>query len=184
MACPYRRRRIRVADAVLRDPRSPGGRLVAPSRAVPGEISRIILQRNMPARKPLAARRSRDMGFTLRGCDVTRRAACNDVFDMAARTDLHQFSGWPSGAKWRSASVPPSMNHFENLVAAWQCCDEAAFQAECRVERALDEYCSARGSAPSPADVASIKRLRFIANHRLRWLLYQTHRAQAQAALI
>jgi hypothetical protein len=76
------------------------------------------------------------------------------------------------------------MIHIANLVAEWKCSDEAAFQAECRLERALDEYCIGNGSAPSPADVASAKRLRFIAKHRLRWIVYQTRRAQATAELV
>lgn len=76
------------------------------------------------------------------------------------------------------------MIDLEKLLAAWQRFDEAAFQAECRVEHTLDEYCNARGRAPSPAEVASTRRLRFIANHRLRWILYQTHQARARAALI
>jgi len=78
----------------------------------------------------------------------------------------------------------PAMIHFPNLVAAWECFDQDAFRAECRLERTLDDYCSARGPAPSRADVASAKRLRFIANHRLRWMLYQIRRAQARATLI
>jgi hypothetical protein len=76
------------------------------------------------------------------------------------------------------------MIHFANLVAAWERFEETAFEAECRQEQALDEYCGATGPAPSRADVWTAKRLRFIANHRLRWMLYQTRRAQAHASLI
>ncbi len=71
-----------------------------------------------------------------------------------------------------------------SLVAQWECAEDSAFDAECRVEQALDEYCSAQGPAPDPADVARTRRLRFIAGHRLRWLLYQIRQGQAGARLI
>jgi hypothetical protein len=67
-----------------------------------------------------------------------------------------------------------------NLVAEWERFDEAAFEAERRIERALDDYCVAGAAAPTPAQIASARRLRFVARHRLRWILYQTRSAQAK----
>ncbi len=76
------------------------------------------------------------------------------------------------------------MIHFASLVAQWECAEDTAFHAECRIEQAVDEYCSAQGPAPDPADVARTRRLRFVAGHRLRWLLYQVRKAQAGTRLI
>lgn len=76
------------------------------------------------------------------------------------------------------------MTDLAKLLDEWRACDDAAFCAECRLERALDDYCEARGPAPDPADVASCKRLRFIATHRLRWILHQVDRARTHVALI
>lgn len=76
------------------------------------------------------------------------------------------------------------MIHFASLVAQWECAEDTAFDAECRVERTLDEYCSARGPAPDLVAIARRRRLRFIANHRFRWLLHQVRKAQAGTQLI
>ena len=70
------------------------------------------------------------------------------------------------------------------LVLEWQSAEEAAFLAECCIEHVLDEYCSGQGPVPGLAEIARAKRLRFIANHRLRWILFQSRRAQAHAELI
>ena len=66
------------------------------------------------------------------------------------------------------------------LVAQWARFDEAAFTAAWRLEQALD----ARGEPPPHADVHAARRLRFVANHRLRWILFQTGRAQAGLRLL
>lgn len=76
------------------------------------------------------------------------------------------------------------MTDLAKLLDDWRAFDDAAFRAECRLERMLDAYCDARGPAPDPADVVSCKRLRFIATHRLKWILYQVDRARANVALI
>ena len=71
-----------------------------------------------------------------------------------------------------------------NLVAQWECFDTAAFAAERHVEQALDAYCAGTAAAPAPAQIASARRLRFIARHRLRWIVYQTRTAQTKLKLI
>jgi len=71
------------------------------------------------------------------------------------------------------------MDHSAHLVAQWARFDEAAWAAALHVEQALDAWCEARGEAPAPADVRAAARLRFVANHRLRWILFQTRRGQA-----
>lgn len=76
------------------------------------------------------------------------------------------------------------MNDSAQLVAQWASFDEAAFTAARRLERALDAWCDAAGEPPTPADVHAAKRLRFVANHRLRWILFQTLRAQAGLRLL
>ena len=76
------------------------------------------------------------------------------------------------------------MSRFANLLAQWERAEDTAFDAECRVEQAVDEYCNAQGPAPDPAEVARTRRLRFVASHRLRWILHQVRRAQAGARLI
>ena len=76
------------------------------------------------------------------------------------------------------------MTQLATLLEEWHRFDDAAFRAECRLELALDEYCDAKGPPPSPAEVANAKRLRFIATHRLRWILYQVDSARADVALI
>lgn len=90
--------------------------------------------------------------------------------------------GWrqPNGG----SLLPSAMTQFETLVAQWECFDEAACQAEERLERALDAYCLGGAPAPAPDDIAAARRLRFIARHRLRWMLYQTCRARAGAPLL
>jgi hypothetical protein len=93
--------------------------------------------------------------------------------------------------KGRPARAPPNersirqapMTSFQTLVAQWECFDEAAFQAEWRLERQLDAYCVG-GDAPPAAEIAAAKRLRFVARHRLRWLLFQTRSARARVASI
>ena len=76
------------------------------------------------------------------------------------------------------------MTPYDTLLAQWECFEEAAFQAEGRLERTLDAFCVGAGPAPGPADIAAARRLRFIARHRLRWMLYQTGVARARAPLI
>lgn len=76
------------------------------------------------------------------------------------------------------------MNDSAPLVAEWARCDEAAFTAAWRLERALDAWSEAAGEPPSPADVHAARRLRFVANHRLRWILFQTRQAQARLRLV
>lgn len=76
------------------------------------------------------------------------------------------------------------MNDAAPLVAQWASFDEAAFAAARRLERTLDAWCDAAGEPPTPADVHAAKRLRFVANHRLRWILFQTQRAQRELRLI
>lgn len=70
------------------------------------------------------------------------------------------------------------------LVAEWARFDEAAFTAARHLERALDAWCDARGGPPTHTDVHAARRLRFVANHRLRWILFQTGRAQGRLRLI
>ena len=77
-----------------------------------------------------------------------------------------------------------AMNDSAELVAQWARFDEAAFTAAWRLEQALDAWCGAKGEPPTHADVHAAKRLRFVANHRLRWILFQTRRAQGQLLLI
>lgn len=76
------------------------------------------------------------------------------------------------------------MNDSEQLVARWASFDEAAFTAAWRLERMLDAWCDAAGEAPAPADAHAARRLRFVANHRLRWILFQTRRAQERLRLL
>ena len=76
------------------------------------------------------------------------------------------------------------MNDSVQLVAQWARFDEAAFTAAWRLERTLDAWCAAAGEPPAPADVHAAKRLRFVANHRLRWILFQTRQAQARLRLV
>jgi len=77
-----------------------------------------------------------------------------------------------------------AMDDSVQLVAHWARFDTAAWAAARRVEQALDAYCDAGGEAPAPTDVRAAARLRFIANHRLRWILFQTRRAQARLRLV
>lgn len=72
------------------------------------------------------------------------------------------------GSLFADAMVP-----FMTLVQEWGRFEEAAFQMECRVERALDDYCDGRRAAPEATELAAVKRQRFIARHRLRWILHQ-----------
>lgn len=76
------------------------------------------------------------------------------------------------------------MNDSAQLVAQWASFDEAAFAAARRLERALDAWSDAAGEPPTPADVHSARRLRFVANHRLRWILFQTRQAQSRLRLV
>ena len=71
-----------------------------------------------------------------------------------------------------------------DLIAQWERFEEAAFEAERSIERALDGYCVGGGPAPTPAQIASARRLRFVARHRLRWILYQTRSAHAMLKLV
>lgn len=73
-----------------------------------------------------------------------------------------------------------AMNDSLQLVAQWARFDAAAWGAARRVEQALDAYCDARGEPPALADIRAAARLRFVADHRLRWLLFQTRRARAR----
>lgn len=83
-----------------------------------------------------------------------------------------------------AARITATMTASERLVADWERFDEAAFQAERRIERALDAYCDGRGAAPAPDQVGVARRLRFIARHRLRWILFQTRAAQEKLGLL
>lgn len=76
------------------------------------------------------------------------------------------------------------MNDSAQLVAQWASFDEAAFAAARRLERALDAWSDAAGEPPAPADVHAARRLRFVANHRLRWILFQTRQAQSRLRLV
>lgn len=76
------------------------------------------------------------------------------------------------------------MNDSAPLVAEWARCDEAAFTAARRLEQALDAWSEAAGEPPTPAEVHAARRLRFVANHRLRWILFTTRRAQDRLRLI
>lgn len=154
-----------------------------------GELDGTSLPGQMHGNSPAPLAAHVQMGWIklvsdLRDRRVTRRAVCNASFDSPVPlTFINSQPAFltPNGLP---DSIPPGMIHIANLVAAWECCDQAAFQAECRLEGALDDYCNAIGRAPSRAEISSAKRLRFIANHRLRWILYQARRAQAQTALI
>lgn len=66
-----------------------------------------------------------------------------------------------------------AMVPFPTLVQEWSRFEEAAFQMECRIERDLDDYCEGRRAAPDATELASVRRQRFIARHRLRWILHQ-----------
>lgn len=72
-----------------------------------------------------------------------------------------------------------AMNDSVQIVAQWARFDAAAWAAARRVEQALDAWCDAGGEAPALADIRTAARLRFIANHRLRWILFQTRRTRA-----
>jgi len=76
------------------------------------------------------------------------------------------------------------MNHFFILLEEWERLDEAAFRAGCLLERTLDEYCEGRGPAPSPADVASVKRLRFLAIEHLKSIRHVLGQARENATVI
>lgn len=76
------------------------------------------------------------------------------------------------------------MNDSAPLVAQWARCDQAAFTTAWRLERTLDAWCNGEGEPPTLAAVHAAKRLRFVANHRLRWILFQTRRAQERLRLI
>jgi hypothetical protein len=76
------------------------------------------------------------------------------------------------------------MNHFFILLEEWERLDEAAFRAECLVERVLDEYCEGRGPAPSPTDVAAARRLRFLAVEHLMCIRQVLSQARENATVI
>jgi hypothetical protein len=76
------------------------------------------------------------------------------------------------------------MNHFFILLEEWERLDEAAFRAECLLELALDEYCEGRGPAPSPTEIASAKRLRFLAVEHLMSIRQVLSQARDNAAVI
>jgi len=76
------------------------------------------------------------------------------------------------------------MNHFFILLEEWERLDEAAFRAECLLESTLDKYCEGRGPAPSPADIASAKRLRFLAVEHLMSIRQVLSQARENAAVI
>ncbi len=76
------------------------------------------------------------------------------------------------------------MNHFFILLEEWQRLDEAAFRAECLLESALDEYCEGRGPAPRPVDIASAKRLRFLAVEHLMSIRDVLSQARENATVI
>jgi len=76
------------------------------------------------------------------------------------------------------------MNHFFILLEEWERLDEAAFRAECLLELALDEYCEGKGPAPSPAAIASAKRLRFLAVEHLMSIRLVLSQARENATLI
>lgn len=78
----------------------------------------------------------------------------------------------------------PAMTASERLAADWERFDEAAFEAERRIDRALDAWCDGRGAAPAPEQIGAARRLRFIARHRLRWILFQTRTAQLKLGLL
>jgi hypothetical protein len=59
------------------------------------------------------------------------------------------------------------MLHLYLLLEEWERLDEAAYLAERLLDLALDDYCEGTGPAPSPAEAASVKRLRFLATERL-----------------
>ena len=74
---------------------------------------------------------------------------------------------------------------FPTLVEEWSRFEQAAFEMECRIERALDDYCEGRRcTAPDATEQASAKRLRFIAKHRLRWILHQLGKTRRSLPLI
>jgi len=62
---------------------------------------------------------------------------------------------------------------FVTLLEEWGRFDRAAFESECRVERGLDDYCEGLRAAPALAELAAARRQRYIAQHRLRWMLFQ-----------
>ena len=52
------------------------------------------------------------------------------------------------------------------------------------IERALDEYCEGKGPAPSPADISSAKRLRFLATEHLMSIRQVLSQARENATVI
>ncbi len=62
---------------------------------------------------------------------------------------------------------------FVTLLEEWGRFDQAAFESECRVHRELDGYCEGLRAAPALSDQAAARRQRYIAQHRLRWILFQ-----------
>jgi hypothetical protein len=76
------------------------------------------------------------------------------------------------------------MNHFFILLEEWERLDEAAFRAECVIERVLDEYCEGRGPAPSASDIASAKRLRFLTVEHLMSIRHVLSQARENATVI
>ncbi len=79
--------------------------------------------------------------------------------------------------------VVVAMAHFVNLVEEWSRFERAAFESEFRLQRAVDDYLQAAGQVPSPAEFAAARRLRFIARHRLRWILHQTRKARERITI-
>ena len=77
-----------------------------------------------------------------------------------------------------------AMNYLFILLDEWERLDEAAFRAGCHLDRLLDEYCEGTGPAPSPAEIASVKRLRFLAIEHLRSIRHLLGEAREKATVI
>jgi hypothetical protein len=106
------------------------------------------------------------------------------MYRSARPLDIHQRRAAGADAKWPLALPRVAMTACPNLIAEWERFEEAAFEAESSIEHTLDEYCAGGAPAPTPAQIASARRLRFVARHRLRWILYQTRSPQAKLALV
>ena len=67
---------------------------------------------------------------------------------------------------------------FVTLLEEWGRFDQAAYDSECRIQRELDGFCEGQRAAPGLADQAAATRLRYVTQHRLRWILFQLGRTR------
>jgi hypothetical protein len=76
------------------------------------------------------------------------------------------------------------MEPFFLLFEEWETADEAAARAECCLVRRLDAYCDAWGPVPAADEIAEARRLRLVANERLRAIRRYVDCARKNARVI